>query len=939
MKKFYTTLLTVIVGLVCGFSVYAQNAPITVKVVVDKEKAVEGKVGYYGTWTVLPAGEYAFNIEYEYGYDAIYLRAIEPYQIVTCVCDDPYENISNGGFSTTYNIYPQASWLDEGKPRVYNVTTQNKDDLRTGSMTVNVTGNPAAFTVARNGGEEFNLSEGANTVKFDPENETPITFKGVKLPMYKFTMDGDNLVPDDNRQYRVNPSNGSVIDIVTDWPEKKVSFTITIPEEAAGALKKLESVDPQTWSYTPVEFKVNEAFEIDCAQNLRMEFDQEDYIVNSVTVNDKKLYSASSTFFVGEDDVNVVIDAQVRERLKFFIETARDGEAEYATDMYASEWKPLKAGSTEITPTESYYGYNGVYVRPCKNFKMVSLKCEDPVDEITLPTDPTQSVKLFPTDSWKGRVYKLDMISLDDLRPNTFTVNVTGSSSVILARRADNSAIDLETGANTVRFADEEMPLRFSYAGSVIPLYSVKHNGTPVECKEDNVYEVTVAQDDVVDVQGEWPEGNTSVVITYPETAAGVVSGISYGSWPNAVDITGIESGVPVEIPHGTRITVKFDTGTYKVDNVTVNGVETSFTSIVEAFVGMEPVEIDVQAHPYGKVHYTLNFNDYEHVTLREGKSWNSPVELTSNTYSGELDERESSIYITPAADYYIASVTDETGKTYDLDSYGTVQTHDGMVLDVVVSKIVYDGKFTVWVEDMEDVADTYDGSKKNVYYFKSGNWDYIYLPESGYNVVEFSKGENPQFSLSITLKWNNAHGYQNETQLPYGWSGASKYFDARNLAVADGDVIRLYTKGVLPELRDVTFELVGDAAAELAASIVTTDLFRTRENWTEGLQLLDKTLVSLTLPEGIEGVKVKLDDEALTPDENGNYSFVVSAPHKVVLSSATGLTDLEGDNADNTVTVYNLQGIKLIDKGEKADLKQLPAGIYIVNGEKKVIR
>lgn len=40
----------------------------------------------------------------------------------------------------------------------------------------------------------------------------------------------------------------------------------------------------------------------------------------------------------------------------------------------------------------------------------------------------------------------------------------------------------------------------------------------------------------------------------------------------------------------------------------------------------------------------------------------------------------------------------------------------------------------------------------------------------------------------------------------------------------------------------------------------------------------------------------------------------------------------------ENTVTVYNLNGVQLIDGGDKSELNSLQPGVYIVNGEKKFI-
>ncbi len=59
------------------------------------------------------------------------------------------------------------------------------------------------------------------------------------------------------------------------------------------------------------------------------------------------------------------------------------------------------------------------------------------------------------------------------------------------------------------------------------------------------------------------------------------------------------------------------------------------------------------------------------------------------------------------------------------------------------------------------------------------------------------------------------------------------------------------------------------------------------------------------------------------------------------IAGHATPLTGIDGVDADSqapAVTVYSLQGILLLDDAPRAALSTLPAGLYIVNGEKVVL-
>lgn len=69
--------------------------------------------------------------------------------------------------------------------------------------------------------------------------------------------------------------------------------------------------------------------------------------------------------------------------------------------------------------------------------------------------------------------------------------------------------------------------------------------------------------------------------------------------------------------------------------------------------------------------------------------------------------------------------------------------------------------------------------------------------------------------------------------------------------------------------------------------------------------------------------------------DRNYNISCVAG---KLTITIPTGMTGFDSASEPKH-DVYNLQGVKLMTKATKKDLKRLPAGIYIINGKKVVIK
>lgn len=78
----------------------------------------------------------------------------------------------------------------------------------------------------------------------------------------------------------------------------------------------------------------------------------------------------------------------------------------------------------------------------------------------------------------------------------------------------------------------------------------------------------------------------------------------------------------------------------------------------------------------------------------------------------------------------------------------------------------------------------------------------------------------------------------------------------------------------------------------------------------------------------------------------SGNYSLIIPKGYFIVDGmvnpeiyqdfDTSGITAITPD--ENVVTVYNLNGVQLINGGEKSELNRLQPGIYIVNGAKKFV-
>lgn len=102
---------------------------------------------------------------------------------------------------------------------------------------------------------------------------------------------------------------------------------------------------------------------------------------------------------------------------------------------------------------------------------------------------------------------------------------------------------------------------------------------------------------------------------------------------------------------------------------------------------------------------------------------------------------------------------------------------------------------------------------------------------------------------------------------------------------------------------------------------------------------------ISFEIPDNVTGYinggeAVNIDNlnvVLIIMDPNDNYAIIAS-DEAALNGTSLGVSGI-ADDAAAVKGVYNLQGIKLLDNADEAEVNALPAGIYIINGKKTVIR
>ena len=138
--------------------------------------------------------------------------------------------------------------------------------------------------------------------------------------------------------------------------------------------------------------------------------------------------------------------------------------------------------------------------------------------------------------------------------------------------------------------------------------------------------------------------------------------------------------------------------------------------------------------------------------------------------------------------------------------------------------------------------------------------------------------------------------------------------------------MVKVFLKEV-PVRCNVSFE-----AAAGCEAVVTRDLIVPVTDFAAGFECFAGTEVSVAA----DGETVKVNDEAVAPDAEGVCTFTVAADTKVSIGDSSGIGDIALDNESADDAVYNLQGVKV---GSRGDINSLPAGLYISNGKKVVVK
>lgn len=514
-----------------------------------------------------------------------------------------------------------------------------------------------------------------------------------------------------------------------------------------------------------------------------------------------------------------------------------------------------------------------------------------------------------------GDVFTITTLDLATAEKEPFSVNLVGDPSLVeLSFSGSNRRPTLSEGENALEYVvGYENKLYVAKSGYGKPIYSLKVNGNSLGSNSN--YEIVLEPEMEIEIEPSFPDIPCTYNITYTDVED-VITAVRIGY--NAIQDF---DGRTFTCQAGDEITMNTNSD-YYFEKVTLNGETLSGNWGTYSFTAEGDGEIVVTARPYGEMNFVVNVNEAAGLKLYAGYAYNGAVyDLVDGRNELTLSEKTTyiSFEVNKAAGYYVESITDKEGNELSTTNTTIYDVAEGSEYTFTLAKHVLDQKAVVWVNDIELAS-----------YMTLQNSEYTnYTLTTGYNVVEFATSYNP-FNFGFYSKdysATNNFAYLNGVKCDPIYEGGSSF----KLELADGDVLKAFV-ATDPVESDVTFIFDEGVKAEVMRDIIVKV-----EDPLAGFTCFDGTQVDIKPIEGDDSLDgVKLNDEVVPMNEDGSYSVVVNGASEIrLVGGSSGIGSVNADKAGNA-DVYNLQGIKVATRDQ---LRTLPAGLYIVGGEKVLVK
>ncbi|MBR1963598.1 MAG: hypothetical protein IKA19_02710 [Muribaculaceae bacterium] len=569
MKKFYSIFVMAIMAIVA----FNAKADITVTLKVDDATRLTANYQYYGAdYTAKEVsldltqftGEGAtFTVPASYCYVNIYAT---DGNTITSAMNETTGSSASIGSSTYFYIYADA---------VLSVTSADLEATRTASCTVNVD-DASKVNMSYYSGTKIELVNGANTIKFNPNNETPFQISHASYGESLYQVALNNVVQTDSYgRYVVSVADGDVLDIKSDFPDEPTTITFSYGDNEAEVLGCLSvKVDGEA-----VEDFDGKTLTAKLGQKITIEGDVNLYNFNySIYVDGASVYfSGNYEFTATKTEYAISIDATKYTTFNVYATTATP---EYIS-VYAGTSNDVITLTTDTTAIALTSNNNYINIMPATDCFITSVLVNGVEYGSNYGTSSVSVRGLAENDTIVITADKLvrekeAYIWVDDLTAAMYGYSVQ--------RYSDRASINLISGvAVTVNFADTDNPYYLSFYQ---PTYcSIFVNGVylvPQYEGSTSYYVTLVDGDDIKVYLASQPEKYAVTITQNVEDAISAVAtdGQAYSNYASGFTVL---DGTVVSITLAdTKASVTVDGATVEADaDGKYNVVITKETNIV----------------------------------------------------------------------------------------------------------------------------------------------------------------------------------------------------------------------------------------------------------------------------------------------------------------------------------------------------------------------
>lgn len=570
MKKFYSIFVMAIMAIVA----FNAKADITVTLKVDDATRLTANYQYYGAdYTAKEVsldltqftGEGAtFTVPASYCYVNIYAT---DGNTITSAMNETTGSSASIGSSTYFYIYADA---------VLSVTSADLEATRTASCTVNVD-DASKVNMSYYSGTKIELVNGANTIKFNPNNETPFQISHASYGESLYQVALNNVVQTDSYgRYVVSVADGDVLDIKSDFPDEPTTITFSYGDNEAEVLGCLSvKVDGEA-----VEDFDGKTLTAKLGQKITIVGDVNLYNFNySIYVDGASVYfSGNYEFTATKTEYAISIDATKYTTFNVYATTATP---EYIS-VYAGTSNDVITLSTDTTAIALTSNNNYINIMPATDCFITSVLVNGVEYGSNYGTSSVSVRGLAENDTIVITADKLvrekeAYIWVDDLTAAMYGYSVQ--------RYSDRASINLISGeAVTVNFADTDNPYYLSFYQ---PTYcSIFVNGVYLvpQYEGSTSYYVTLVDGDAIKVYlASQPEKYAVTITQNVEDAISAVAtdGQAYSNY--ASGFTALDGTVvSITLAEDSKATVTVDGAAVEADaDGKYNVVITKETNIV----------------------------------------------------------------------------------------------------------------------------------------------------------------------------------------------------------------------------------------------------------------------------------------------------------------------------------------------------------------------